>query len=213
MVFQEKDERNYHVFYQLLRGAPKEVLSRLKLEEMSANPNMVQYINQSGCISIDDVDDAADHHEANAAFNEIGFTPTEQNALYTMIAGILHFGNVSFAANPNNTEESVIEAATDQWLVRGTEMFGVDYALLKQALLTKKIKSGNSKRTSVAFAAYLPKAAMDSKNALTKEIYKRCFDWIVNQINVLMGNDTSTASSMIGILDIFGFEIFQKVSS
>lgn len=212
VVFQEKDERNYHVFYQLLKGAPKEVLARLRLEEMAAKPSMVQYINQSGCISIDDVDDAADHHEANAAFSEIGFTPVEQDALYSMIAGILHFGNIAFVANPTNSEESIIEVSTDQWLVRGTEMFGVDYALLKQALLTKKIKSGNSKRTSVAFAAYLPQAAQESKNALTKEIYKRCFDWIVNQINVLMGNDTSTASSMIGILDIFGFEIFQKVS-
>jgi myosin heavy subunit len=180
---------------------------------MAEIPENVNYINQSGCITIDDVDDRADHFEANAAFSELGFSQGEQDALYTMIAGILHFGNISFEANDKNTEESLISINSEVWLARATEMFGVDAYLLKQALLFKKIKSGNSRRTSIAYASYLPSTAMENKNALAKEIYRRCFDWIVNRINVLMGNDNTTASSMIGILDIFGFEIFQKVCS
>lgn len=84
-------------------------------------------------------------------------------------------------------------------------------------------------------AAYSPISAEENKNAMAKEVYNRCFDWIVMRINELMSTSTSTSTSsaetnsvsmkrrgsfksmgensaMIGILDIFGFEIFPKVT-
>ena len=68
------------------------------------------------------------------------------------------------------------------------------------------------------YAAYKPNVAEDNKNAMVKEIYSRCFDWIVKRINELMIDTTKSVSkseendySRIGVLDIFGFEIFPKV--
>ena len=55
MVYQEKGERNYHVFYQLLKSGDKELLARLGLVEMAAAPESVMYINQSGCITMEEV--------------------------------------------------------------------------------------------------------------------------------------------------------------
>lgn len=76
----------------------------------------------------------------------------------------------------------------------------------------KQIKSGGGKRGSLTLASFTPIAAIENKNALVKETYKRCFDWIVAKINALMKNSDVEAMTMIGILDIFGFEIFQKNS-
>ena len=213
VVFQEKDERNYHVFYQLLRGASPDLLKQLELTELSAEPDEARFINQSGCIQIENVDDAADFKEVNEAFGEIGFTADEQTSLYTIVAGILHLGNVTFIENPSNSEESIIPAEHWQWLHRAARQLGVDTTFIERALLHKQIRSGgNAKRMSIAYAAYKPHAAYENRNALAKEIYRRCFDYIVGRINALMENDKDQAVNMIGILDIFGFEIFQRVS-
>lgn len=108
VVYQEKDERNYHIFYQLLKGADSKLLHDLELEEFALNPEKLFYINQSGCINIEDVDDAQDFNEANQALIDMGFTPEEQVSLYAIIAGILLLGNVSFDPHPTNSEESII---------------------------------------------------------------------------------------------------------
>ena len=211
VVFQEKNERNYHVFYQLLKGASPEFLVELELSDFASNPQLASYINQSGCITIDDVDDANDFHEANQAFLDIGFTLDERNALYTIIAGILQLGNVSFEANPDRSEESVLSTDGLQYLEKCVRRLGVDRSMFEKALLFRQIKSGGSKRSSVTYAAFLPNAAVENRNALTKEIYRRCFDWIVAKINALMKTNAAVLSIFVGILDIFGFEIFQKV--
>lgn len=53
VVFQEEGERNYHIFYQLLFGAPEELKAELLLQDMSLAANTVNYINQSGCVQIE----------------------------------------------------------------------------------------------------------------------------------------------------------------
>jgi myosin heavy subunit len=214
VVFQEKDERNYHVFYQLLSGATPSLLQELELSELAEHPERSDLINQSGCIRIENVDDGADFREANEAFVEIGFTAEEQKSLYTIIAGILLFGNIKYASTPDNPDESLIPPEFSTWLEKGARQFGLEPEYVKKALLYKSIRSGgaNSKRSSVAYACYTTAAAYENRNALLKEIYRRCFDWIVAKINSLMENDASLAVNMIGILDIFGFEIFQKVN-
>ena len=49
--FQAPDERNYHVFYQLLAGGDKQ---QYLLDDIKS----YKYLNQSGCYKLDDVDDS-----------------------------------------------------------------------------------------------------------------------------------------------------------
>lgn len=53
LSFQAKDERNYHIFYQLLSGASPEMKEELFLEPAST----FSYLNQSGCYTLDGVND------------------------------------------------------------------------------------------------------------------------------------------------------------
>lgn len=213
VVKQASEERNYHVFYQLLAGADVQQLSSYRLVDPSTQqpmpPDAFFYINQSGCVRIDDVDDAADHREAIAAFEEVGFSSQEVDDLFRVIAGVLQLGNVLFQTEGDN---SAITAVTEGWFQACAEVFHVDKELFRSALLFKKVRSGGGKRASVALSPYSPEAAVETRDAFAKEIYRRCFDWIVSKINLLMYDDRVRPTNMIGVLDIFGFEIFKQVS-
>ncbi|KAK6162834.1 hypothetical protein DH2020_002675 [Rehmannia glutinosa] len=56
-----------------------------------------------------------------------------------------------------------------------------------------------------------PAAAVTSRDAFAKTMYSRLFDWIVDKINNSIGQDPN-AKSIIGVLDIYGFESF-KINS
>ena len=54
--FQSKGERNYHVFYQMIAGAM--VNPELNRQLMLQKASSFHYLNQSGCYTLDDVDDS-----------------------------------------------------------------------------------------------------------------------------------------------------------
>ena len=51
-------------------------------------------------------------------------------------------------------------------------------------------------------------------DSIAKNLYEKMFDWIIKKLNeTLMPDDIKDPNLMtIGILDIFGFEIFDKNS-
>lgn len=53
-----------------------------------------------------------------------------------------------------------------------------------------------------------PAQAGSGRDALAKAIYNNLFEWIVARINISM-KPRSAHSQIIGVLDIYGFEIFQ----
>ncbi|KAL6271486.1 hypothetical protein ACE6H2_028397 [Prunus campanulata] len=56
-----------------------------------------------------------------------------------------------------------------------------------------------------------PHGATVSRDGLAKTIYSRLFDWLVDKINVSIGQDPSS-KCLIGVLDIYGFESFKTNS-
>ena len=56
-----------------------------------------------------------------------------------------------------------------------------------------------------------PSQAVSGRDALAKAIYNNLFEWIVSRINVSM-KPRQTHSQIVGVLDIYGFEIFQDNS-
>lgn len=52
-----------------------------------------------------------------------------------------------------------------------------------------------------------PKEACEATDALSKAIYNQLFNWLVARINASV---KGTKGNFIGVLDIFGFEIFEN---
>ncbi len=78
VVKQNRNERNYHSFYQLVMGADGQLAETLSLEP---NPANFDYLNQSGCLEIVGVSDADEFQEMQRAFQELLFAPKEVESM------------------------------------------------------------------------------------------------------------------------------------
>jgi len=54
--------------------------------------------------------------------------------------------------------------------------------------------------------------AQYARDALAKAIYERLFRWLVSRLNASLQCKSKTNKSLIGLLDIYGFEIFKNNS-
>jgi myosin-5 len=136
----------------------------------------------------------------------LGFSSTERDQLFTIVALVLNIGNISFEAKGGGCS---ISAAGEKWLSRVLTLSQCDRELLVTALSKRSIVVPGQATT---YALLDPQQASFARDALGKFIYGRMFDWLVQRVNRSMGSSDTTGLSFIGILDIFGFEIFQHNS-
>jgi myosin-5 len=93
VVQQDLNERNYHIFYELCDGGLDPALfAKCKL----AAPETFHYLNQSKCVTIDGASDVERLTELREAMVTLRFSPAEQDDVFTLVAGILHLGNITF---------------------------------------------------------------------------------------------------------------------
>ena len=198
IVQHQQNERSYHSFYQLCAGAPPDLRTALKL----GAPEDYHYTNQSDTTTIDGVDDAADFQELSSAMEHCGFTTDEQHALFQCLAGILHLGNVTFEAD--NQDNAALSAAAMAVTEDVSVLLGIALGDLNKNLVTTEVKTRNEKfdkPLSVQDAGYV-------RDALSKAIYSKLFDWLVLRVDDALRTDV-TPRSFIGVLDIYGFEFFE----
>ncbi|KAK1309929.1 hypothetical protein QJS10_CPA08g00136 [Acorus calamus] len=84
-------ERNYHCFY-MLCAAPPEDVKRFKVKD----PRKFRYLNQTNCYEVANVDDAREYLETRHAMDVVGINLEEQDAIFRVVAAILHLGNIDF---------------------------------------------------------------------------------------------------------------------
>ena len=87
-----KGERNFHIFYQLLK-APKAVRQKLLL----SSPDSFFYLKQSRCYDVDNIDDREEFDITNDAMKSVGIGDKRREAIYGVVAAVLHLGNVQFS--------------------------------------------------------------------------------------------------------------------
>jgi len=93
-------------------------------------------------------------------------------------------------------------------LTKASTFFGVDMALFSKALTTMELDMGSSGKVQKDL---LPNDAADNRDSAAKAVYSQLFDWLVATINAKCSDESSNhlRTNFIGILDIFGFEIFE----
>ena len=201
VVMQLEGERNFHIFYMLCIAPSVQVRSALFLE----NPQEYHYLNQSGCITVDGMDDVREFEDVESALKKLDFTEDEKMDMYKVEAAVLHVGNIKYDPDGSdacklNSKSSVNKVAT---------LLGVPEASLCKTLVRREI---TLRGETVAVDLNVEKA-IAGRDALAKSLYGKLFDWLVVRTNKSLVGNTSTASAnFIGILDIFGFEIFKSNS-
>ncbi|KAH6828513.1 myosin family protein with Dil [Perilla frutescens var. hirtella] len=195
-------ERNYHCFY-LLCAAPPEEREKYKLE----SPETFHYLNQSKCYKLDGVNDSEEYLATRRAMDIVGISDSEQEAIFKVVAAILHLGNIEFAKG-KEFDSSVIKDEKSRFHLNTTaELLECDTKSLEDALIKRVMVTPEE----VITRTLDPEAALGSRDALAKTIYSRLFDWIVEKINTSIGQDPH-AKAIIGVLDIYGFESFKHNS-
>nr|XP_040146951.1 unconventional myosin-If [Ictidomys tridecemlineatus] len=199
VVMQNENERNFHIYYQLLEGASQEQRQNLGL----MTPDYYYYLNQSDTYKVDGTDDSSDFSETLSAMQVIGIPPSVQQLVLQLVAGILHLGNISFCEEGNYAR-----VETADLLAFPAYLLGIDSGRLQEKLTSRKMDSRWGGRSESINVTLNVEQAAYTRDALAKGLYARLFDFLVEAINRAMQKPQEEYS--IGVLDIYGFEIFQK---
>ncbi|KAL7273155.1 class II myosin [Rhizina undulata] len=204
VVGQIKDERNFHIFYQFTKAASADYRSTFGIQ----TPDSYLYTSKAKCLEVPGIDDVAEYEDTLKAMRVIGLSQAEQDNIFRMLSTILWLGNIQFAEDDQGNG-AIVDASVTDFVAYLLE---VDGAAVNKALTTRMIEtSRGGRRGSVYEVPLNPAQAIAVRDALSKAIYNNLFEWIVDRVNVSMKTRGSIAHT-IGILDIYGFEIFENNS-
>ncbi|OAE35798.1 hypothetical protein AXG93_4225s1010 [Marchantia polymorpha subsp. ruderalis] len=194
-------ERNYHCFYQLCASPEDSEKYRL------GDPRSFHYLNQSPVFELNNVNNGREYIKTRRAMDIVGISPEEQEAIFRVVAAILHLGNVEFTTGKEadssipKDEKSKFHLSVVAELLRCNSKSLLD-SLCERIIVTR---DENITKTLDAYSA------TTNRDTLAKTIYSRLFDWLVDKVNKSIGQDPDS-TTLVGVLDIYGFESF-KVNS
>jgi len=200
VVHQSPGERNFHIFYQLIRGGDPERLAKLKL---NSSIESYFYLNQGNSSFVNSVNDPQDFADVTNALQVCDFSEEEQEALFEVVASVMHLGNVGF------TEEGGKAVVHGEEHVNNmSELLGCSPSDLLNALQNRSIHAEQQK----VITPLSRDQAVYARDALAKGIYERLFSWLVKKINKSLSSRNAEKKTVLGLLDIYGFEIFESNS-
>ncbi|XP_077382230.1 uncharacterized protein LOC144021878 isoform X5 [Festucalex cinctus] len=193
---QAKDERTFHIFYQMLHGASEATKSDLLL----GTADEYRFLS-GGSIAVPGQSDAENFTQTMDSMAIMGFNPDELMSMLKVISAVLQFGNITFTKDKNHDQASMPDNTAAQKLCH---LLGINVLEFTRAILTPRIKVGRE---------YVQKAQTKEQadfavEALAKATYERLFRWLVHRVNRALDRRQRQGASFIGILDIAGFEIF-----
>ncbi|PON94902.1 Myosin [Trema orientale] len=171
------------------------------------NPRTFHYLNQSNCYELDGVEDSKEYLATRKAMDIVGIGSHDQDAIFRVVAAILHLGNIEFAKGTEADSSEPKDEKSRFHLKTAAELFMCDEKSLEDSLCKRVIVT----RDETITKCLDPESAAVSRDALAKIVYSRLFDWLVSNINNSIGQDPDS-KHLIGVLDIYGFESFKTNS-
>ncbi|KAM4843699.1 unconventional myosin-XIX isoform 2-T4 [Thomomys bottae] len=197
VAYQASNERNFHIFYQICKGASEDERLQWHLPKGAAFswlPNPEKTLEED-CFEV-----------TREAMLHLGIDTPTQNNIFKVLAGLLHLGNIWFADSEDEAQPCQLMEDAKCSLRTSALLLQLQEDLLLETLRIRTIKAG---RQQQVFRKPCSQAECDTRrDCLAKLVYARLFDWLVSVINssICAGPDTWTA--FIGLLDVYGFESF-----
>ncbi|KAI9737783.1 MAG: hypothetical protein M1834_009151 [Cirrosporium novae-zelandiae] len=200
-------ERNYHIFYQLLRGADQQLKEQFFLHGMDIDD--FEY-TKGGNDSITGVSDQDEWNSLLEAFHIMNFSGKDQTSIFKTMAAVLHLGNITVMKESYRADQAALTPDAIEQVDRVCHLLGIPPDPFIAGLLHPRVKAGRE----FVEKTQTPEQVRLGIDALAKGIYERAFGDLVTRINQQldrtgMGLDDS---HFIGVLDIAGFEIFEHNS-
>jgi myosin-1 len=196
VVQQADGERNFHVFYQMLAGSDAAKKAAWKVDDASRH----RYLSNEHR-KIAGTDDAKMMALLLEQLTTCGISEGNQDAIFAVLSGLLHAGDLAFKGDDE------AEITNVDVLQKMAHNLGLPDDVVADCVLNRTISVG-TERHKVPLE---PEQAQDTRDSLSKALYERIFQFLVQEINHKMDSKSSNAKS-IGILDIYGFEIFESNS-
>ena len=204
VLTQAKNERSFHIFYQLLNSGDTDLLDKLYLSQDAKN---YYYLSNSGNVKLKNINDNQMFKETIECFRINDFTEEEINSILKIVAGVLLLGNIKFVQKGKQ-----FDIDNTYVLKNICELFQCNQSDLVKAL-TLKINVINNENLESPLSL---ENCITSRDSLAKEIYNRLFLWIVKKMNSRLSpnyntdsdNESEKNTKYIGLLDIYGFECF-----
>eukprot|EP00051_Salpingoeca_urceolata_P006299 m.83551 g.83551 ORF g.83551 m.83551 type:complete len:992 (+) comp14769_c0_seq3:504-3479(+) len=196
VIRQAENERNFHIFYQLLASGEAQKLG------LSSDPNEYHYLKQGGSPTVSGMNDSAWFKEMQEGLNFVGFPSDAQAGMFQILAAIILLGEVEFKDAGNNTSKVAKQPP------KLAELLGATAAEVENALTHNTVIVNRQQMASDLDAAQ----AVVSRDALAKAMYEKLFQYVYTLINKNCSAETEKVKAVIGVLDIYGFEILQNNS-
>ncbi|KAJ7758858.1 P-loop containing nucleoside triphosphate hydrolase protein [Mycena maculata] len=204
LSYQTQTERNYHIFYQLCAGLPADELKELGLD---ADYSKFHYLNQGGPSSTE-LSDRDKFHAMRDALGIVGIDAAKQTSIFQLLAALLHLGNIGVT---QTRSDAVIED-DDPSMLHAMQYLGVDATEFKKWTIKKQIITRSDKIVTTLTAPQ----AVGVRDSIARFVYACLFEWLVTAVNESLtgkyGDAASRAETYVGVLDIYGFEHFDKNS-
>jgi myosin heavy subunit len=198
VVAQSAGESNFHIFSMVINNLDQEQRKQYKL---CAQPYAL-------CLNLSQEDEntPAKFHTLLKLLRDTGFSDGEVDDILRVLAAILNLGQVSFAAAAD--EHTVCPIQSEANARNFAELLQADYSSVADTLTSKRITVGGEQ-------IRIPLKQQECQNVakgLCKNIYEALFDFIVGRLNENLNPASPDRCLSVGLLDIFGFESFQRNS-
>ena len=210
IVHAGQGERSFHIFYQLLRSKHTEAL-QLK----GKSPSDFKYLSATGCFDVDGMNDSEEFDTTVGAMRAVGMGSKQIQAILSLVAAVMHMGNVTFKAKHVDNAEGC-EISGGAALTNFCDLLRIEPSVMRHVLCYRELQTmAAGGKIDTYQVPQNPIQAASRRDAVAKSLYERLFDMIVNRINVALDpekseTEHSAENLSIGVLDIYGFEVFEN---
>ncbi|CAK9828447.1 Unconventional myosin-XIX [Anthophora retusa] len=200
-----RGSHNFQIFYQMIFG-----LANAQLETF--------YLSKDDCYDILSVVDYTKGTYYQESFQDTlkaldisGFEPDQQNQIFHVLALLIHMGNIKFVKNGETCAIDLSSNKSKEALKNTCTLSSLTEDTMIELLTTILINPQSTWRKHTSYHRHLVTvdACRNRLHSIIRHMYDLLFRWILNHINNTLSLQQEY-SQWLGILDIFGFESFDK---